>query len=93
MLHFGLFTSSLFKKKLFCLYSDEVIEKVINSGFKDFENAMQYFSALAANCNLIITKNEKDFKNALIPVMNAESYLNTLKKVTNILTSYRLYRI
>ena len=32
MLHFGLFTSSLFKEKLFFLYSDEVIEKVINSG-------------------------------------------------------------
>ena len=36
---------------------------------------MQYFSAIASNCELIITRNEKDFKNALIPVMNAESYL------------------
>lgn len=57
---------------------DEVVEKAINSDFKDFEDAMQYFSALASNCNIIITRNEKDFKNAMIPVMNAESYLLSL---------------
>lgn len=71
------------KFKLICeisIMDNEVIEKAINSGFKDFEDAMQYFSALAANCDLIITRNEKGFKNALIPVMNAESYLQTLKK-------------
>lgn len=59
---------------------DEVVEKAINADFKDFEDAMQYFSAIASNCDLIITRNEKDFKTALIPVMNAESYLQTLKK-------------
>lgn len=71
------------KFKVLCSISmmdDEVIEKAINSNFKDFEDAMQYFSALASNCDLIVTRNEKDFKNALIPVLNGESYLETLKK-------------
>lgn len=71
------------KFKLICSLSimdDEVVEKATNSGFKDFEDAMQYFSAIATNCDVIITRNEKDFKNALIPVMDAESYLQTLKK-------------
>lgn len=71
------------KFKLLCSMSvmdDEVVEKAIHSDFKDFEDAMQYFSALASNCDLIITRNEKDFKNALIPVMNAESYLLSLRK-------------
>ena len=66
------------KFKVLCsisLMDDEVIEKAINSDFKDFEDAMQYFSALASNCDLIVTRNEKDFKNAMIPVMNGESYL------------------
>lgn len=70
------------KFKMLCSISimdDEVIEKAINSDFKDFEDAMQYFSALASNCNLIVTRNEKDFKNALIPLMNGESYLQTLR--------------
>lgn len=71
------------KFKLLCSISimdEEVIEKALNAGFKDFEDAMQYFSALASNCDLIITRNEKDFKTALIPVMDAESYLQTLKR-------------
>ena len=58
---------------------DTVIKKAINSDFKDFEDAMQYFSALASNCDLIVTRNEKDFKSSLIPVMDADSYLKTLK--------------
>jgi predicted nucleic acid-binding protein len=69
------------KFKLLCdisIMDNEVVEKAINSNFKDFEDAMQYFSAIATNCDLIITRNEKDFKDALIPVMNCESYLHTL---------------
>lgn len=72
------------KFKVLCSISimdDEVVEKAINSDFKDFEDAMQYFSALASHCDLIVTRNEKDFKNAMIPVMNGESYLQTLKKL------------
>lgn len=72
------------KFKVLCSISimdDEVVEKAINSNFKDFEDAMQYFSALASDCDLIVTRNEKDFKNAMIPVMNGESYLQTLKKL------------
>ena len=71
------------KFKLLCeisIMDNEVIDKAINSDFKDFEDAMQYFSAIATNCDLIITRNERDFKNALIPVLNCESYLQTLKK-------------
>ncbi|MCB9033767.1 MAG: PIN domain-containing protein [Chitinophagales bacterium] len=74
------------KFKMLCAISmmnDEVIEKAINSNFKDIEDAMQYFSAIASNCDIIITRNEKDFKNALIPVMNAESYLQTYKNIVN----------
>ncbi|MCZ2393067.1 MAG: PIN domain-containing protein [Chitinophagales bacterium] len=70
------------KFKVLCSISvmdDEVIEKAINSDFKDFEDAMQYFSAVASNCDIILTRNEKDFKNALIPVINPKSYLQTLK--------------
>ncbi len=56
---------------------DEVVEKALNSGFTDFEDALQYFSALASRCDVIITRNEKDFKLAKIPVMDANAYLRT----------------
>ncbi len=71
------------KFKLICGISvadDEVVEKALNSDFKDLEDALQYFSAVATNCKIIITRNEKDFKNALIPVMDAENFLQTLRK-------------
>ena len=71
------------KFKLLCSISvmdEEVVEKAINSDFKDFEDAVQYYSAVSANCDMIITRNEKDFKNSMIPIINAESYLLTVKK-------------
>ncbi len=55
--------------------SDNSLEKAINSDFSDFEDALQYFSAIDAKCNLILTRNEKDFKAAMIPVMSPENYL------------------
>lgn len=70
------------KFKVLCSISimdDEVIEKGNNSDFKDFEDTMQYFSAIASDCDLIVTRNENDFKNAMISVMNGESYLQTVK--------------
>lgn len=71
------------KFKLLCsisLMDEDVIEKAIHSDFKDFEDAMQYYSAISANCDIIITRNEKDFKTSMIPVMNAQDYLHTVKK-------------
>lgn len=58
---------------------NEVIEKAINAGFKDFEDTMQYFSAIASDCGLILTRNEKDFKKALVPVMNADNFLKAMR--------------
>lgn len=64
------------------IVNEKVIEKAINSNFKDFEDAVQYFSAIESKCDFILTRNEKDFKNALIPIMNAETYLIGLNKQT-----------
>ena len=61
-----------------CEVTEETIEKALNSNFKDFEDAVQYFTALQSNCSVIITRNGKDFKNATIPIMTAEEYLSSL---------------
>lgn len=71
------------KFKVLCnisVMNDEVVERAINSDFKDFEDGMQYYSAIAESCDIIITRNEKDFKSSMIPVMNAESFLQIFKK-------------
>ncbi len=56
--------------------SDKIIELSLNDkNFKDFEDGIQYYTALEANCNAIITRNTKDFKNSSIPVFRPKEYL------------------
>lgn len=52
-----------------------IIDKSILSTFSDFEDGLQYFSALKANCQYIVTRNEKDFKKAEIPVFSPSDFL------------------
>ncbi len=58
---------------------ETIIEKGLNSAFTDFENAIQYFCALKTECNILITRNQKDFKNSVIPVMSADEFLKSRK--------------
>lgn len=59
-----------------------VNEKIINlallSDFDDFEDAIQYHAALAANLKILLTRNLKDFKKSRITVLTAQQYLKTL---------------
>lgn len=58
---------------------DKIIGLSLNdSDFKDFENALQYYSALENGDNMIITRNLKDFQKSKIPVLTAEQYLQTI---------------
>lgn len=63
-----------------CNLDEHTIEKGLNSSFRDFEDALHYFSAVDSNCEIIITRNGKDFKKSLIPVMTAEEYLISIQK-------------
>jgi predicted nucleic acid-binding protein len=57
---------------------ESIVEKALNSDFEDFENSLQYFCALESKCEIIITRNPKDFKHSLIPIMSAEEYLKSI---------------
>jgi len=59
--------------------TDKIIEKGLSSDFSDFEDALQYHCALKADCNMLITRNGKDFKKSEIPIMTADEYINSLK--------------
>jgi predicted nucleic acid-binding protein len=61
-----------------CEVNGETIDKALNSSFNDFEDAVQYFSALQSNCSIILTRNGKDFKHATIPIMTAKEYLSSI---------------
>ncbi len=53
-----------------------VVLKSLNSNFKDFEDALQNFSAVEnGNIKIIITRNVKDFKHSELAILTPESYL------------------
>lgn len=54
---------------------DKAIELALSSDFEDFEDGLQYFIALDYECDVIITRNQKDFKHSKIPIMTAGEYL------------------
>jgi predicted nucleic acid-binding protein len=56
----------------------DVILKALNSNFKDFEDALQNYSAeYNGQIDLIVTRNIRDFKNSSLGVMTPENYLKT----------------
>jgi predicted nucleic acid-binding protein len=63
-----------------CDLNELIIEKGLNSNFADYEDSLQYFSALESDCSILITRNGKDFKDSRIPVMTAEEYLMSIKR-------------
>lgn len=61
-----------------CSLDQHTIEKGLNSSMRDFEDALQYFSATESRCEMIITRNGKDFAKSLLPVMTADEFLKSL---------------
>jgi len=59
---------------------DKVSDLALNSEFNDFEDAIQYFTAIENGQDLIITRNLQDFKESKIPVMTAGEFIKALKK-------------
>ena len=76
----GIVAEKLRKFKIICeigLVDEHVIEKALNSNFNDFEDAVQYYCAIESECQIIITRNGKDFKESDIPFMTADEYLSS----------------
>lgn len=63
-----------------CPIDERTVEKALNSSIKDFEDALQYFGATESECEIIITRNGKDFEQSLIPIMTAKEFLSSLAK-------------
>lgn len=57
--------------------SDKSVELALNSDFNDFEDALQYFTALEHKVTTLLTRNLKDYKKANISVLTAEQYLKS----------------
>jgi len=57
--------------------SKVMVIKSLQSDFNDFEDAMQYFTALTnSEIECIVTRNTKDFKKSKLPVMTPREVLS-----------------
>ena len=59
---------------------DKISELALNSEFRDFEDAIQYFTAIENDQDIIITRNQPDFKESRIPIMTAGEFIKSIKK-------------
>ena len=60
---------------------NKIIELALNDEtFTDFEDGLQYFTAIECEQEMIITRNLKDFRASQIPVMTAGQFIETMKE-------------
>lgn len=61
----------------------KTITTALNSGFNDFEDAIQNYSAIEwEKIDIILTRNIKDFRKSEIAVMTPDTYLKTFSTGT-----------
>jgi predicted nucleic acid-binding protein len=56
---------------------DHVIELALLSDFKDFEDSIQYYTALENNIDILLTRNVKDYKTANITISTPLEYIKS----------------
>jgi len=59
---------------------EKIISLSLNDNdFKDYEDSLQYYSAIENDIEVIISRNLKDFQNSKLPVMTADQFINSIK--------------
>jgi predicted nucleic acid-binding protein len=54
---------------------DKIIELALSSKFADFEDAIQYFTAIDKGLTILLTQNTRDYAMTKIAILTAETYL------------------
>lgn len=58
---------------------ERVIDLSLTSNFRDFEDAVQYYSAVQIQADCFITRNKGDYKVDNLPVLTPEEFLAIVK--------------
>lgn len=73
--------NSLSKLGIILKVDDQTIRNALTSGFRDFEDSIQYFCALdSKKIDVIITRNIKDYRSSELPVMSPGDFLKTMSR-------------
>ena len=57
---------------------NEVAKRALTCEWKDYEDAVQYMSAIKENADCIVTRNKKDFWKSVIPVYTIEELMSLM---------------
>ena len=63
------------------LQGQKIVESFVDQTLKDFEDLIQYFSALHEGCDFLVTRNKKDFPSIGIKIISPGELLKRLGKV------------
>jgi len=58
---------------------EKIIDSALSSGFRDFEDAIQYYCAVEMKNEYLITRNKKDYPGKLLKIVTPEEFLALLK--------------
>jgi predicted nucleic acid-binding protein len=59
--------------------NEQVIDQALDLNWKDFEDAMQYASAIQTDCQAVVTRNTDDFSGSKLPVFTPEKFLEQFR--------------
>jgi predicted nucleic acid-binding protein len=59
--------------------NDKIIELALLSNFQDFEDAIQYNTAIENSITTLLTRDLKDYKKAEITILTAQQYLKAIE--------------
>lgn len=62
--------------------NERIVDMALSSGYRDFEDAVHYYSALESGMHYLLTRNKKDYVESDIVICSAGEYLalRALKK-------------
>lgn len=50
---------------------EQVVDLALASSWKDFEDGLQYYTALTHDLGAIVTRNQRDYRQAKLPILDA----------------------
>jgi predicted nucleic acid-binding protein len=59
-------------------FDDKLVDLALNSDFREFEDAIQYYTAIENDQEIIVSRNLSGFRKSARPVMTAREFIETL---------------
>jgi predicted nucleic acid-binding protein len=50
---------------------EKILDLALSSTFKDFEDAIQYYTAVTNGLEAVVTRNKRDYREAKLPILDA----------------------